>query len=200
MSNKIRIGLYYIKFLCRKFNNREQLQKYQQRKIKHHLKFVSKHSKFYKNYKNKNLNEFPIINKKIMMENFNLLNTIKVDKEEALDFAINSEKKREFKSKLNGITVGLSSGTSDVRGVFLVSDNEKDKWAGYILAKYIGKDIFKGCKVAFFMRADSNLYESLNSKKIQFKFFDIFKPIKENLEILGKFKPDILVGQPSVLL
>ena len=200
MSNKLKIYMYYLKYKHRKFNSREELKKYQNKKIKKQIRFIKKYSKFYKKIKSNELKDFPIINKKIMMENFNDLNTIGINKEEALDFAINSEKTREFTNKLNGITVGLSSGTSDTRGIFLVSDNEKDKWAGYILAKYLGNDLYKGCKIAFFMRADSNLYESLNSSQVQFKFFDIFKPREENIRCLEEFKPDILVGQPSVLI
>ena len=200
MSNKLKIYLYYLKYKHQKFKDREKLIKYQNKKIRNQIKFIKKKSKFYNDYDSDNLKDFPIMDKKIMMDNFDNLNTIGINKEEALKFAINSEKNREFKSKLNGITVGLSSGTSDTRGIFLVSDKEKDKWAGYILAKYLGNDLYKGSKIAFFMRADSNLYESLNSKQVRFEFFDIFKPMQENLRRLEEFKPNILVGQPSVLI
>lgn len=200
MSSKLKIYMYYLIYKHKKFKNRKKLINYQNRKIIKQLKFIRKHSKFYKNYKTNNLKDYPIIDKKIMMKYFNELNTIEIDKDEALEFVIKSEKDRKFKGKLNKTTVGLSSGTSDTRGVFLVSDNEKNKWAGYILARYLGNDLYKGCKIAFFMRADSNLYESLNSKHIKFVFFDIFKPMEENIKKLEKFKPNILVGQPSVLI
>ncbi len=200
MSNKFRIYMYYLKYKHQKFYDKEKLIKYQNKKIKKQLNFIKKYSRFYNKYTSNKLEEFPIMDKKTMMDNFDKLNTIGIKREEALEFAINSEKKREFKSKLDGITVGLSSGTSDTRGIFLVSDKEKDKWAGYILAKYLGNDLYKSSKIAFFMRADSNLYESLNSKQVMFKFFDIFKPMKQNLKSLEQFNPNILVGQPSVLI
>lgn len=50
------------------------------------------------------------------------------------------------------------------------------------------------------MRANSNLYEAVSSKNIQFLFFDIYRPMEENRKVLNLCKPDILVGQPSVLL
>ena len=200
MSNKFRIYMYYLKYKHQRFHNKDKLIKYQNKKIEKQLNFIKNHSKFYKKYTSNKLKDFPIMDKKIMMGNFDDLNTIEINKDEALEFAINSEKTREFKSKLNGITVGLSSGTSDTRGIFLVSDKEKDKWAGYILARYLGNDLYKGSKIAFFMRADSNLYESLNSKQVKFEFFDIFKPMKENVVRLEQFKPNILVGQPSILI
>lgn len=200
MIDKIRIVKNYIYYRTKKYKNREQLEKYQKKKINKQLKFVTQNSKFYSTYKGKELKEFPIINKKIMMNNFNSLNTVNIDRDEALNFAIECEKTREFTPKLKNVTIGLSSGTSNTRGVFLVSDEEKSQWAGYIISKILEDNIFKSTKVAFFMRANSNLYESVKSRKIIFEFFDIFKPMKENVEKLKKFDADILVGQPSVLL
>ena len=200
MIDKIRIVKNYIYYRMKKYKNREELEKYQKKKINKQLKFVTQNSKFYSTYKGKELKKFPIVNKKIMMENFNSLNTVNIDRDEALNFAIECEKTREFTPKLKNVTIGLSSGTSNTRGVFLVADEEKSQWAGYIISKILEDNIFKSTKVAFFMRANSNLYESVKSKKIIFEFFDIFKPMKENIEKLKKFNADILVGQPSVLL
>lgn len=200
MIDKIRIVKNYIYYRMKKYKNREKLEKYQKKKINKQLKFVTQNSKFYSTYKGKELKDFPIVNKKIMMDNFNSLNTVNIDRDEALNFAIECEKTREFTPKLKNVTIGLSSGTSNTRGVFLVSDEEKSQWAGYIISKILEDNIFKSTKVAFFMRANSNLYESVKSKKIIFEFFDIFKPMKENVEKLKKFDADILVGQPSVLL
>ena len=179
MIDKIEIAKNYIYYKSKKFETKKKLEEFQEKKIKKQLKFVTESSEFYKDYKGKALKEFPIIDKQIMMNNFNLLNTVKIDKEKALKFAIECEKTREFTPKLNNITIGLSSGTSNTRGVFLISDREKNEWAGYILARCIPNGILKKHKIAFFMRANSNLYESISSKTIKFEFFDIFKPINE---------------------
>lgn len=200
MIDKLRIITYLLYYRIKKYKNRKALERFQNKKIEKQLKFVTENSKFYKDYKGKKLEEFPIINKKIMMDNFNLMNTVRIDKQKALNFAIECEKNREFTPKLNNITIGLSSGTSNTRGVFLVSNKEQSKWAGYIISKCLPKNLLKKYKIAFFMRADSNLYESIKSKSIVFEFFDIFKPMEENIEKLNKFNADILIGQPSVLI
>ena len=93
---------------------------------------MTKNSPFYRDYAGKELAAFPEMNKKIMMEHFNELNTVGIDRESALALAIDSEKSRSFSETLNHITVGLSSGTSDTRGIFLVAEEEKNQWAGYI--------------------------------------------------------------------
>lgn len=200
MSSKFNVLRHYLRFKYKKFGSREALLRHQNEKIEEKLSFVTERSEFYKAYKGKSLKEFPVIDKKVMMDNFNRINTVGIDKEEALAFAIGSERSREFGEKLHNITVGLSSGTSYSQGIFLVENTEKDKWAGYVLARFLPKSILGRCRIAFFMRANSNLYEAVGSKNIQFEFFDIFADMEANLKKLQQMGADIIVAQPSVLL
>ena len=140
------------------------------------------------------------MNKQFMMEYFNALNCVGIDRDEALSLAIDSEKQREFSEKLGGISVGLSSGTSGARGLFLVSDRERALWAGTVLAKFLPKGRLFGHRIAFFLRADNNLYETIDSKLIRFRYFDLLKDMTENLSELAAYRPTLLVAPPSVLL
>lgn len=200
MSNKLRILGHYLKYKNRKFKTREKIEAFQQKKLKKQLRFVTAHSAFYRNYEGKQLSDYPIMDKKSMMDNFNELNTKGIDRDEAMRFAIEGERTREFDERLNGVTIGLSSGTSHSRGIFLVADKEQDQWAGYVLAKFLPRSILEPCKIAFFMRADSKLYQSVGSDKIQFIFFDIYKDMNANIRKLQECGADLLVAQPSVLL
>ena len=199
MINKINILRSYLFYKKLFFSNKNALDKFQNKRIKSHIKYVTNKSSFYKDYRGKELKDFPVVNKQIMMENFYQLNTVGLEKESAMDFAIKAEKERNFKPRINNITVGLSSGTSNTRGIFILSDKEIEMWAGFILAKVVPGQLLKKHNIAFFMRANSNLYEAVNSGKINFAFFDIFKPMEENIERLNNYSPDIIVGQPSVL-
>ncbi len=114
--------------------------------------------------------------------------------------AIEAEQTRSFKSEINGITVGLSTGTSGKRGLFLVSENERAQWAALIMSRVIKPKFFKKQKVAFFLRANSNLYTSVASGLFEFMYFDIFRPLNELLVELNKYQPDILASQPSLLV
>ena len=183
----------------RKFKNKEALQKYQGQMIKKQLIFMKKNSPYYKNIDIDKLDEIEIIDKKIMMDNFNEMNTLGLDKEEALKIAIESEHTRDFSKKYNGISVGLSSGTSGHRGIFVLSDKETMQWAGAILAKLLPKHNLLGHRVAFFLRADNNLYETINSPFIKFRFFDLLKSMEENIKNLAEYNPTILVAPASVL-
>ena len=198
--SKLKVLFTYLKFRYRRFPTREKLEAYQQKKLKKHLAFVTEKSEFYQKYAGHELEDFPMIDKGIMMDNFDKINTVEISKEEALEFAVNAERTREFDSKLKNITVGLSSGTSHSRGAFLVEKTETEKWAGFVLAKFLPHGILGTYRVAFFMRANSNLYESVGSKNIQFEFYDIYADMDKNIEKLGKLGADILVAQPSALL
>jgi putative adenylate-forming enzyme len=180
------------------FKNRHELEQWQNVKIKQHLKYITEHSPYYKNF-SLNLREYPIINKKIMMDHFTEMNTAKLNKEEALNVALKSEQSRDFSPMLGDVSVGLSSGTSGSRGIFVATDNERAIWAGKILGKFLKKPIFFKQKIALFLRANNNLYSSLNSKRIKFKFFDIINPIESYVDELKKYNPTIIVGPPSVL-
>ena len=140
------------------------------------------------------------MNKAFMMEHFNALNCVGIDRDEALSLAIDGEKQREFSEKLGGISVGLSSGTSGARGLFLVSDRERALWAGTVLAKFLPKGKLFGHRIAFFLRADNNLYETIDSKLIRFRYFDLLRDMGENLSELADYRPTLLVAPPSVLL
>ena len=199
MIDQLSVLRHYLYYRCfRHFRNRKELEQYQQRKLKCHLRYVAAHSELYKNLSD--LEEYPIADKEFMMEHFDQLNTVRIGRKEAEAFAVQAERDRNFSPKLQGVTVGLSSGTSGKRGIFLVSDKEKNRWAGYILAKFLDRGILQYYSIAFFMRADSNLYQAVSSKKIRFHFFDIYRSIEEHREHLEEICPQVLVGQPSLLL
>jgi len=159
-----------------------------------------KQSPFYAKLSNEGapLAAYPVINKETFMSQLDNINTAGIKKEEAFKVALNAESSRDFSSEINGVTIGLSTGTSGSRGIFMANEKERAKWVAAILDRVIGFKLKKR-KVAFFLRANSDLYESVNSTILDFKFFDLIKPELENIELLNQYQPNILVAQPSVL-
>ncbi len=145
------------------------------------------------------LSDYPIVNKSIFMTNFNAINTRGIELENAFEIAIQAEKTRDFAPMIGNITVGLSTGTSGNRGVFLATEDERAQWVACILDRVIGFSL-KRRKVAFFLRANSNLYSSVKSKSLAFEFFDLMQPISAHFERINRLKPTILVAQPSLLV
>ena len=115
MNKKFLILYHYLRALyCMRFS-RKCLEKWQKKHKKQIYHFAKLHSPFYKQQLG------TLINKKVMMEYFSEFNTKQIDREKAFKVALSAEKRRNFNEDLQGITVGLSSGTSGNRGLFLVS-------------------------------------------------------------------------------
>ena len=197
------LGNYLLTKYGRKFKTREQLLRWQNQKVDNFLEEVLPKSKFYHDYYQglniKNWQNFPIINKSIMMDNFDSLNTVNIKKSEAFAIAIKAETTRNFNPTIKNNTIGLSSGTSGNRGLFIVSKKEQQIWAGTILAKALPHFILKHQRIAFFLRANSNLYETVRKQHIQFAYFDLFNSIESHIKKLNQFQPTILIAPPSML-
>jgi putative adenylate-forming enzyme len=201
---KLKIVFFWIKFSLQKnFQNRAEIEAFQDKKLIQFAQKVLSRSRFYQKYFSQNKLDFsqiPIISKAVFIEHFDEINTVNISKEDALKTALDAETSRDFKSEINGITVGLSTGTSGKRGIFLASENERAKWAALVMQRVIKPILFKKQRIAFFLRANSNLYASISSGLFEFKYFDIFRPIDELIQELNAFQPHILAAQPSILV
>ncbi|TLX15963.1 F390 synthetase-related protein [Rhizobium sp. MHM7A] len=172
---------------------------------------VMARSPFYREYVDAPLSEIPIITKREMLENFDRMNTARIKLTEALAVGLQAEKDRDFSPMIGDITVGLSSGTSGSRGVFLVSKEERLRWAGIMLAHALPHSILKPTRIAFFLRANSNLYTTLNrGKHLVLDFYDITaghllggtrsgKGDEAYVDRLTRTQPDVLVAPASIL-
>lgn len=193
--------LYYLlelKLLKRRYgSNLKALQSYRWKKFQSTLA----KSPFYSELANQNtaLENYPLMNKQVFMEQFDRINIHGITKEAANKIAYEAETSRVFSPMIGPITVGLSSGTSGNRGLFLVDKKERAQWVAYVLDRVIGFSLKKR-SVAFFLRANSNLYDSVKSKVLNFEFFDLLDDLQTHVSRLNALKPTILVAQPSMLL
>src|SRR6266568_8689714 len=143
------------------------LERYQEQRAQRIVEFARQRSPFYRaywsGYNPKAWRVLPIVEKGLMMTNFDTFNTRSITREQAMDIALRAERERDFRPWLAGLTVGLSSGTSGHRGLFLVSSREQAAWAGTILARTLHTLPHGTLRVAFFLRSNSNLYEQVGS-------------------------------------
>jgi putative adenylate-forming enzyme len=189
------------------FRNRERLESWQRKRLSQFLHYVLPNAPRYRDMKYSGLSDLPIMDKSVMMDDFRANNTRGVELEEALAVALHAEESRDFTPSLGDITVGLSSGTSGNRGVFLVSRAERLRWAGIMLARALPRDLFlrlispwqPPLRIAFFLRANSNIYTTLDSRRIEFCFHDLLLGVDPAVPRLNKELPDLLVGPPSLL-
>jgi putative adenylate-forming enzyme len=200
MGFKIKTIRYIIQDIFRpRWRDRLQLEAFQQRMISKHLRFLKQESPYFKSLDKSFLQELPLMNKQLMMQHFDLLNTKGLRKEDVIALALQSEVSRDFSAEINGITVGLSSGTSGNRGVFVVSEKERARYAAAIFHKVLRPLKLRKTRAALFFRSNSKLYESVRSVFLEFNFFDLTLDLGSQIARLEKFNPHLLVSPPALL-
>jgi putative adenylate-forming enzyme len=179
---------------------RGQLERRQERRFAQLSRDVLVHSPFYRSYAGKPLGEYPFADKALAYDAFDRINTRGLKRDELIALALSSESSRDFSATLGEIAVGLSSGTSGRRGLFVTSRQERRRYAGAVLAKGLRGSLLRGRRVALLLRANNPLYEAVNrSRRIQFGFFDLLAPFERNLAALEAFAPNVLIGPPQAL-
>ncbi|HEY5800175.1 MAG TPA: F390 synthetase-related protein [Burkholderiaceae bacterium] len=189
-----------------RFGDRAAFLRWQRRKVQRFLNLQLARSAYYRPYAGRNLEQLPIMDKAAMRTHFDSINTAGISLEQATKVALQAERTRDFSPVCAGLTVGLSSGTSGSRGVFLVSPAERARWAGILLARTLSPRMLMALcfarqplRVAFFLRANSNLYTTLASRRIDFRFHDLQQGLDDHLAPLAAFDPDVLVAPASIL-
>lgn len=197
------LSAYFTTLYRRRFLTKKRLNQWQDKQVVKLLRYVLPKSPFYRDsFGGKYLSfwrAFPECNKQKMMENFDTFNTVGIKKSDAFNVALNAEATRKFDSRIGDISVGLSSGTSGNRGLFLVSAKERSAWAGVFLAKILPGSLLQKHSIALFLRANSELYKTLRMGRISFEYFDLFLPMHQHIERLNRVKPDIILAPPSML-
>lgn len=213
MLKLIRLLLAYREARALSFSCRAELEEYQAKKLAAFLDWVTQHSLYFTPYRGSwqdqdgdvrdlgacALDAFPLMDKSVMMENFDHMNTAHLPLSAVMNLARGAEATRDFQGTLEGYTVGLSSGTSAMRGAFIVSQAEQARWAGVILAKLLPDGIFAGERVALFLRADSGLYQTVRTPWLTFRFFDLVGQFDVQANKLQDYSPTILVAPAQVL-
>lgn len=178
------------------------LRRYQERHARQIVAYTQQHSPFYRahwaGHDPRHWRSLPLVDKRLMMAHFAGFNTVGIRRDAAMALALRAEGDRDFTPTLGGYTVGLSSGTSGHRGLFLASAWEQAAWAGTILARTIHR-LGQRLRVAFFLRSNSNLYEQAGGAFIQLRFFDLMTPLAAAIAALNAFAPDVIIGPASLL-
>ncbi len=203
LASRLRLLGAYAATRVRRFGTRAALGGWQEQQVQRHLAWVAARSPFHAARFAGQIGrwrEVPPVGKAEMMAHFDRFNTAGIRLDDALAVALQAEGERDFAPLLpGGIAVGLSSGTSGNRGVFLAGPAERDAWAGTMLAHVLPGALLGRHRVAFFLRANSALYSRLGSRRLQFQFFDLLDSPAQHVARLRRFQPTVLAAPPSML-
>lgn len=189
-----------------RFSDRRRLEAWQARQLTRFLRETAPQAPRLRAFRGQPLERWPGMDKALLMSEFSACNSQGIDLQSALDVALQAEHSRDFSPQLGELTVGLSSGTSGHRGVFLVGREERERWAGTLLARTLPTRLLghllpwrPPLRIAFFLRANSRLYTTLSSRRIDFAFHDLLLGLDAALPVLEQQQPHVLVAPATVL-
>ncbi len=182
------------------FASRAALEKHQARALDRFKRRALTRSPFYRDLSQANLRDFPIMTKALMLSEFGNINTRNISLDAAFELAEQAEATRNFSPMLGDVSVGLSTGTSGRRSVFLASRSERMRWAGMILGRMLPGELLGRHRIAFLLRANNALYESVSGRgRIAFQFFDLKEQLSSLHAKISAFAPSILIAPAQVL-
>ena len=145
------------------------------------------------------LDAFPVLDRAAWLEGFAGLNDRGLSLQECLDAARAAEAGRRFDTCIDGVSVGLSTGTSGRQGAFLTSPAERARWAGSILARALPDGLRAGARVALVLRAGGPLYAAVEKGSVRFRFVDLYASLERQCAELEAFDPTVLAAPPVLL-
>lgn len=182
-----------------RLRTRVQIQRHQERRWRVMREWLADNSPFYEGCRDLPFEQWPVIDKRQWMQHFDRVNTAGITLQEAYAIAERAEHTRDFRPLIGDVSVGLSTGTSGARGVFLASSSERRQWAGSMLAKLLPDGVLANERVALLLRAGSNLYDTIEGVRLAFRFFDLMQPFDRVVSALDDYAPTILVGPAQAL-
>ncbi|MBK9159886.1 MAG: CoF synthetase [Micropruina sp.] len=195
---RLAVGAAYLQARRRRFGSRDELLAWQQARLRGVLQRAGRRFPYYRTVGSDDLASYPIIDKAEFLDHFAELNQLGLPLQDCLDAARKAEAERRFDTTLQGVSVGLSSGTSGRQGVFLTSPSERARWAGTMLAKALPDGLRRGTRVALVLRAGGPLYAAVEGP-VAFRFLDLYAPLDQLTAELEAFRPTILAAPPGVL-
>ena len=182
------------KRLARRLRTRADVERWRAARLDRFLRHVIGRVPFYADLNATRLTDLPIVDKRIVLENFDKLN-LKAVTHAAARAALDRGDER-----VDGLFVGQSTGTSGNRGVYVISEAERFTWLGVILAKTLPDFPFARHKVALALPGFNRLYASASETgRLALRFFDLTQGVDAWRDALCAFAPDTIVAPPKVL-
>lgn len=141
----------------------------------------------------RHLGDLPVTDKALLMANFERFNIGGVSARDGWAAA-------SADGRLGDLTVGASTGTSGNRGLFVISEAEKYRWLGSILAKAVPDLLWRRQRVAVILPQNTGLYEGARkSRRIDLRFFDLTLGPEHWRAELEDFAPTVIIAPPKML-
>lgn len=144
--------------------------------------------------------KLPSINKQIMMDQFTELNTCGLNKEAVMQYAIEKELNKDYLGYYQDeFVVGLSSGTSGNKGLYITPKSMTKRLPGVFLAR--GGILLKELplRILFCLRVFSQGFDDINAPLLKLKYVSTMTPIMDVIQKMNQDKINLWMAPPSFI-
>jgi putative adenylate-forming enzyme len=178
------------------------LQAHQRRRVARQLAYLRRNSPFYAEVlppRAATLEAAPLMDKALMMREFDRINTAGLHREELVAFRIEQERQRTTELFRGRYAVGLSSGTSGNKVLTVLSPRERARYAALLWARSgIPHDLAQP-RVLFALRTNNPAFTAVTTLGVELVYVDYFVGVDELVRLVNERRLNVLAGPPSVL-
>lgn len=177
------------------------LRRHQTERVADILAFARQNSPYYADLISKldKLEDVPIIDKAIMMDNFNQINTAGLKRDALVDFQIGQERDGSMELYDGGYSIGLSSGTSGNRGLTVLSRAERELYGCLIWARSGIPRMIAPIRLLFTLRTNNAAFMEPKSLGLKIVFADYTHSADEIVRLINEKRINVFAGPPSLL-
>jgi putative adenylate-forming enzyme len=185
----------------------QDIRRHQWREVDKLLHLVRSKSPFYRDlYAGRDvrsLEDFaslPTIEKQTMMEHFDALNTAGLKLEAVTEYAVKKELDRDYLGYYeNEYVVGLSSGTSGARGIYVTPRALTERLPGVFLARSGIPLRLLPFRILFLLRVFSQGFDDIRSPVVSLTYMSTMTDVDEIVRRMNDERTNILMAPPSFL-
>lgn len=170
------------------------------------VNYALEHSRFYRKSGMQSVSSmedfyrFPVINKKIMMENFNDINTCRLDFDEVKEFAVQKELAKDYSGYYKDeFVVGLSSGTSGNKGIYVTPKSLTQRLPFVFLARGGIPLKMLPFNILFLLRVFSQGFADIRAPFIKLTYKSTMTDSNELVSLINRETINIIMAPPSML-
>lgn len=190
----------------RRFSSKKSIEAYQLKELQSLIDYAKKNSDFYhQTLKDIHIRELsdmkklPIINKTVMMENFDRLNTAGLKKDEVMAVAVEKELNKDYLGYYKDeFVIGLSSGTSGNKGLYITPKALTERLPFVFLARSGIPLRYLPFRILFMLRVFSQGFNDINSPLISLSYLSTMTPVDQVIAEINQRNINILMAPPSL--
>ena len=142
----------------------------------------------------------PTINKASMMAHFDTLNTEGLKLADVMAFALQKEQEKDYLGYYQDrFVVGLSSGTSGNKGIYVTPRELTERLPGVFLARGGVRLSDLPLRILFILRVFSQGFADINAPMIQLHYLSSMTDPREIVTTCNQLRTNVLMAPPSLL-